>query len=71
MADKKLRATQAQFVRCAGRLHRLQTLSTAAAEDVPEELQLIDQHMSQLDQELASLLSRHQDAVSTWQRCLV
>jgi transposase len=28
-----------------------------------EELQLIDQQMSQLDQELASLLSRHQDAV--------
>ena len=29
----------------------------------PEELQLIDQQISQLDQELASLLSRHQAAV--------
>ncbi|HEY6766694.1 MAG TPA: transposase [Candidatus Sulfotelmatobacter sp.] len=63
MADKKLRATQAQLCDALGACTDFKPIYRRLLKMFLEELQLIDQQMSQLDQELASLLSRHQDAV--------
>jgi transposase len=63
MADKNLRATQAQLCDALGACAELKPTYRRLLKMFLEELQLIDQQMSQLDQELASLLSRHQDAV--------
>jgi transposase len=63
MADKKLRATQAQLRDALGACTDFKAIYRRLLKMFLEELQLIDQQMSQLDQELASLLSRHQDAV--------
>ena len=63
MADKKLRATQAQL-RCdaLGACTELKPIYRRLLKMFLEELQFIDQQISELDQELASLLSRHHDA---------
>ena len=63
MADKNLRATQAQLCDALGACAELQPIYRRLLKMFLEELQLIDQQIRQLDQELATLLSRHQDAV--------
>jgi transposase len=63
MADKNLRATQAQLCDALGACAELKPIYRRLLKMFLEELQLIDQQISQLDQELANLLSRHQDAV--------
>jgi transposase len=63
MADKKLRATQAQLCDALGACTELKPICRQLLKMFLEELQLIEQQNSQLDQELANLLSRHQDAV--------
>jgi transposase len=63
MADKNLRATQAQLCDALGACAELKPIYRRLLKMSLEELQLIDQQISQLDQELASLLSRHNDAV--------
>ena len=63
MADKNLRATQAQLCDALGACTELTPIYRRLLKMFLEELQLIDQQISQLDQELASLLSRHNDAV--------
>lgn len=63
LADKNLRATQAQLCDALGACAELKPIYRRLLKMFLEELQLIDQQISQLDQELATLLSRHQDAV--------
>src|ERR1700741_2896152 len=63
MADKNLRATQAQLCDVLGACTELKPIYRRLLKMFLEELQFIDQQISQLDQELASLLSRHHDAV--------
>ena len=63
MADKNLRATQAQLCDALGACTELKPIYRRLLKMFLEELQFIDQQISKLDQELASLLSRHHDAV--------
>lgn len=63
MADKNLRATQAQLCDALDACAELKPIYRRLLKMFLEELQLIEQQISQLDQELANLLSRHQDAV--------
>jgi len=63
LADKKLRATQAQLCDALGACTELQPVYRRLLKMFLEELQLIDQQIGQLDQEMAALLSQHQEAV--------
>ena len=63
MADRKLRATQAQLCDALGACTELKPVCRRLLRMFLEELRLIEQQSSQLDQELASLLSQHQEAV--------
>jgi len=63
MADKNLRATQAQLCDALGACTELKPMYRRLLQMFLEELQLIDQQISKLDQELASLLNPHNDAV--------
>jgi transposase len=63
MADKNLRATQAQLCDALGACTELKPIYRRLLKMFLQELQLIDQQISKLDQELANLLSRHHDAV--------
>jgi transposase len=63
MADRNLRATQAQLCDALGACAELTPIYRRLLKMFLEELQFIEQQISKLDQELASLLSRHHDAV--------
>ena len=63
MADKNLRATQAQLCDALGACAELKPIYRRLLKMVLEELQRVHQQINQLDQELASLLSQHQSAV--------
>jgi len=63
MADKNLRATQAQLRDALGACTELKPIYRRLLKMFLEELQFIDQQISKLDQELASLLSQQHDAV--------
>src|SRR5256886_12487294 len=63
LADKNLRATPAQLCDALGACTELNPVYRRLLKMFLEELQLIDQQIGQLDQEMASLLSQHQDAV--------
>lgn len=63
MAHKQLRATPAQLCDALGACAELKPIYRRMLKMFLEELQLIEQQISQLDQELATLHSRHQDAV--------
>jgi transposase len=63
MADRNLRATPAQLCDALGACVELRPIYRRLLTLFLEELQLIDQQISQLDQELANLLSRYQTAV--------
>src|SRR5437588_10709648 len=63
LADKNLRATQAQLCDALGACTELRPIYRRLLKMLLEELQFIDQQISELDHELASLLSRHHDAV--------
>jgi transposase len=63
MADRNLRATQAQLCDVLGACTELKPIYRRLLKMFLEELQFIDQQISKLDQELANLLSRHNDAV--------
>jgi transposase len=63
MADRNLRATQAQLCDVLGACTELKPIYRRLLKMFLEELQFIDQQISELDQELANLLSRHNDAV--------
>jgi transposase len=63
MAHKQLRATQAQLCDALGACAELKPIYRRLLNMSLEQLQVIEQQISQLDQEMANLLSPHQDAV--------
>lgn len=63
MADKKLRATPAQLCDALGACTELNGVYRRLLKMTLEELQLLEQQISQLEQEMASLLRQHQDSV--------
>ena len=63
LADQRLRATPAQLCDALGACAELSPVYRRLLKMALEELQLIEQQVGQLDQEMASLLNHHQDAV--------
>jgi transposase len=63
LADQRLRATSAQLRDALGACTELSPVYRRLVKMALEELQLIEQQIAQLDQEIASLLRQHQDAV--------
>src|SRR5437868_13998606 len=63
LADGKLRATQEQLRDALGSCAELNPVYRRLLKMALEELQLIEEQISQLDQEMATLLNHHHDAV--------
>jgi len=63
LADQRLRATPAQLVDALGACTELNPVYRRLLKLALEELHLIEQQIAQLDQEMATLLTQHQDAV--------
>ena len=63
LADQRLRATSAQLRDALGACTELNPVYRRLVKMALEDLQLIEQQIGQLDQEIASLLRQHQDAV--------
>jgi len=63
LAHQRLRATPAQLVDALGPCTELNPVYRRLLKSVLEEVQFIEQQRAQLDQEMAMLLKRHQDAV--------
>jgi transposase len=63
LADKHLRATPAQLCDALGACTELNPVYRRLVRLTLDDLQLIEQQIGQLDQEIASLLREHQDAV--------
>ena len=63
LADQRLRATPAQLRDALGACTELNPVYRRLVKMALEQLQLIEQQIGQLDQEIASLLRQHQDAV--------
>jgi transposase len=63
LADQRLRARPAQLVDALGACSELNPVYRRLLKLVLEELHLIEQQVAQLDQEMATLLTPHQDAV--------
>jgi transposase len=63
LADRRLRATQEQLHDALGACMELNPVYRRLLKMMLEELRLIEEQIGQLDQEMASLLSQHQDAV--------
>jgi transposase len=63
LADERLRATSEQLRDALGACTELNAVYRRLLKMALEELQLLDEQISQLDQEMAGLLRQHQDAV--------
>src|ERR1700675_2379842 len=63
LADQKLRATPEQLCDALGACTDLKPVYRRLLKMALEQLQFLEQQISQLDQEMASLLRQHQDAV--------
>ena len=63
LADERLRATSEQLCDALGACTELNAVYRRLLKMALEELRLIEEQIGQLDQEMASLLSQHQDAV--------
>src|SRR5262252_8057108 len=63
LADQKLRATPEQLCDALGACTDLKPVYRRLLKMVLEQLQFLEQQIDQLDQEMAGLLSEHQDAV--------
>src|SRR5207245_492989 len=63
LADTRLRATAAQLRDALGACSELNPVYRRLLKMALKELQLIDEQIGQMDQEMASLLKQHQDAV--------
>jgi transposase len=63
LADRHLRATQEQLCDALSACSELHSVYRRLLKMMLEELRLIDEQTGQLDQEMANLLSQHQDAV--------
>ena len=64
LADQRLRATPEQLCDALGACTDLKPVYRRLLKMALEQLQFIEQQIGQLDQEMASLLSQHQDAVA-------
>ncbi len=64
LADKQLRATSEQLCDALGACTQLNPVYRRLLKMALEQLQFLEQHIGQLDQEIASLLRQHQDAVA-------
>jgi transposase len=64
LADQKLRATPEQLCDALGACTDLKPVYRRLLKMALEQLQILEQQISQLDQEMATLLSQHQDAVA-------
>jgi transposase len=63
LADRRLRATEAQLCDALGACTELNVVYRRLLKMALEELQLIEQQMDQLEKEIAALLRQHEDAV--------
>src|SRR3989442_1038950 len=63
LADQRLRATPAQLCDALGACTELNPVYRRLLKMMLEELQFVEQQIAKLDQEMASLLRQHQDAV--------
>src|SRR6266446_10085610 len=63
LADERLRTTPEQLCDALGACTELNAVYRRLLKMALEELRLIDEQIGELDKELASLLSQHQDAV--------
>jgi len=63
LADRRLRATSAQLRDALGACTELNPVYRRLVRMALEELQVIEKQMGQLDEEIASLLRQHEDAV--------
>ena len=63
LADRRLRATEAQLCDALGACTELNPVFRRLMKMALEELQLIEQQMDKLEQEIATLLRHHEDAV--------
>src|SRR5207247_2300643 len=63
LADRQLRATPEQLCDALGACTELNPVYRRLLKMALEELRLIEEQIGQLDQEMARLLSHHQDAV--------
>ena len=63
LADERLRATPEQLCDALGASADLKPMYRRLLKMILEQLQFLEQQISQLDQEMASLLSQYQDAV--------
>ncbi len=63
LADQRLRATPAQLSDALGACSELHLVYRRLVKMALEELQLIEQQIQKLEQEMASLLGQHEDAV--------
>jgi len=63
LADQRLRATPEQLCDALGACTELNAVYRRLLKMALEELRLIDEQIGQLDQEMANLLSQHQDSV--------
>src|SRR5258705_6039891 len=63
LADRQLRATPEQLCDALGACTDLKPVYRRLLKMALEQLQFLEQQISQLDQEMASLLNQHQDAV--------
>jgi transposase len=63
LADRRLRATEAQLCDALGACTELHAVYRRLLKMALEELQLIEQQMDKLEQEIAALLRQHEDAV--------
>ena len=63
VADERLRATPEQLCDALGACTELKPVYRRLLKMALEQLQFLEQQMDQLDQEMANLLSQHQDAV--------
>jgi transposase len=63
LADERLRATPEQLCDALGACTELNAVYRRLLKMALEELRLIDEQIGELDKEMASLLSEHQDAV--------
>jgi transposase len=64
LTDQKLRATPEQLCDALGACTDLKPVYRRLLKMALEQLQVLEQQISQLDQEMATLLSQHQDAVA-------
>ena len=68
LADQRLRATAQQLCDALGACRNMHPVYRQLLKMALEELKLIEEQIDKLDQEMARLLSAHQDVGSVWRR---